>query len=67
MEKKRILLRAAVASLLNASHPGVAFASTPAEVIAAVNAALATNRTDTIIDLATALDRQNNDGNCTLN
>jgi hypothetical protein len=64
--KKQILLRAAVASLLNAAHPGVDFDRTVAEVIAQVNAALASNNATTILDLATRLDRSNNAG-CPLN
>ena len=65
-EKKQILLRAAVASLLNAAHPGVDFDQTTAEVIASVNAALASNNAGTILGLATTLDEENNSG-CTLN
>jgi hypothetical protein len=64
--KKQILLRAAVASLLNAAHPDVDFGQTAAEVIAAVNAALASNNATTILALATKLDRANNAG-CPLN
>jgi hypothetical protein len=64
--KKQILLRAAVASLLNAAHPGVDFGMTAAEVTAAVNAALASNNATTILALATRLDRANNAG-CPLN
>jgi len=37
------LLRAAVAALLNSAHPGVDYPRTTGEVIAAVNAALASN------------------------
>jgi hypothetical protein len=64
--KKQILLRAAVASLLNAAHPDVAFGSGPASVISAVNAALESNDADTILALATDLDDRNNMG-CRLN
>jgi hypothetical protein len=64
--KKQILLRAAVASLLNAAHPDVAFGSGPASVIRAVNAALESNDADTILALATDLDDRNNMG-CRLN
>lgn len=46
---KRILLRHAVAALLNSAHSGVDFGMTTAEVIAAVNAALASNDRDTIL------------------
>jgi prealbumin domain-containing protein len=59
---KQILLRQAVAALLNAAHPGVAFPRTTAQVIAAVNAALASNDRTTILDLASALDADNNLG-----
>jgi hypothetical protein len=64
-DKKRILLRAAVAALLNASHPDVSFGSA-ADVIAAVNAALASGDADTILQLAESLDERNNAG-CPLN
>jgi hypothetical protein len=58
----QILLRAAVASLLNAAHPDVDFPRTEAEIIAAVNAALATKDRATILALASALDADNNLG-----
>jgi hypothetical protein len=64
--KKQILLRAAVASLLNASHPDVAFGDSAADVIAAVNAALASSDKGTILALASSLDDDNNAG-CPLN
>jgi hypothetical protein len=56
-----ILLRAAVAALLNASHPAVAYPRTAAEVIADVNTALLQNR-DAMLTLAAALDADNNGG-----
>jgi Prealbumin-like fold domain len=59
-EAKQILLRQAVAALLNAQHPGVSYPRTTAQVIAAVNAALASNNRTTILDLASALDADNN-------
>ncbi|MDF2773050.1 MAG: type sorting protein [Geminicoccaceae bacterium] len=62
----QILLRAAVAALLNASHPDVDYTMTTAEVIAAVNAALASNDRDTMLALAGALDEDNNLG-CPIN
>lgn len=62
----RILLRAAVAALLNAAHPGVDYPRTTAEVIADVNAALASNDRATMLALATELDADNNLG-CPLN
>ena len=56
----RILLRAAVAALLNAAHPGIAYPLTPAEVISDVNTALASNDRATMLTLATTLDAANN-------
>lgn len=58
----QILLRAAVASLLNAAHPDVDFTRTAASVIADVNAALATKDRTIILALATELDADNNLG-----
>jgi hypothetical protein len=58
----RILLRQAVAALLNASHPEVAYALTPAQVITAVNNALASGNRATMIGLAEQLDTLNNEG-----
>lgn len=62
----RILLRAAVAALLNASHPNVDYPSTTSDIVADVNAALASNSRSTMLDLADELDRDNNLG-CPLN
>ena len=62
----RILLRAAVASLLNAAHGGVSFGLSTADVISQVNAALATGDRDTMISLGGTLDNLNN-GGCPLN
>ena len=56
----RILLRAAVAALLNSAHPNLNFPLTTGEVIAQVNAALASNNRDTMLSLATMLDNANN-------
>ena len=57
----QILLRAGVASLLNSAHPDVDdFPRTTAEVIADVNAALATKDRATILALASELDADNN-------
>jgi hypothetical protein len=61
-----ILLRAAVASLLNASDPNVQFGPTPALIIKTVNTALASENRHTILGLATRLDNRNNLG-CPLN
>lgn len=56
-----ILLRAAVAALLNASHPDVAHPRTPSAVTAAVDAALLQSR-DAMLALAASLDADNNLG-----
>jgi hypothetical protein len=61
-----ILLRAAVAGLLNAAHPSVSYPLTPAQVLAGVNTALASNDRDTMLTLAASLDAGNNLG-CPLN
>jgi hypothetical protein len=58
----RILLRAAVAALLNAAHPDVDFPLTTAQVIAQVNEALASNDRETMIGVAEELDILNNLG-----
>jgi hypothetical protein len=60
----RNLMRAAVAALLNST--GVDYTMTSAEVIAAVNAALASGDRDTMLALAADLDADNNLG-CPLN
>ena len=60
----RILMRAAVAALLNSA--GVDYTMTTAEVIAAVNTALASNDRATMLALAADLDADNNLG-CPLN
>ena len=57
----KILLRAAVAAILNASHPGVDYEFALADVIADVNTALAGNRPG-MLALATELDDANNAG-----
>lgn len=58
----RILLRAAVAALLNAAHPAVDYPRSAASVISDVNAALASNNRNTMLTLAEALDADNNRG-----
>jgi hypothetical protein len=58
----RILLRAAVAALLNAGHAGVDYAQTTAEILADVNAALSSGDRNTMLDLAAELDSDNNLG-----
>jgi hypothetical protein len=62
----RILLRQAVAALLNASNPDVEYTMTTAEIIADVNAALASGDRATMLELASELDSLNNLG-CPLN
>ncbi len=62
----RILLRAAAAALLNASHPDVDYPRTAASVIADVNAALGSGDRDTMLALAAALGADNNE-RCPLN
>lgn len=62
----RILLRAAVAALLNSAQPDIDYPRTTAEVIADVNAALSSNNRSTMLTLASELDADNNLG-CPLN
>ncbi|NIM52049.1 MAG: hypothetical protein GTN62_01220 [Gemmatimonadales bacterium] len=67
-DKAEILLRAAVASVLNAAHPDVAFGYSVTQIVDLVNAALASQDPNQIIDLATELDGANNAVNgCPLN
>ncbi|HEX4955850.1 MAG TPA: hypothetical protein VF017_20875 [Thermoanaerobaculia bacterium] len=61
-----ILLRAAVAGLLNAAHPDVAYPRLAEDVIDDTNTALASNSRDAMLTLAAALDADNNRG-CPLN
>jgi len=63
---KSILLRAAVAALLNSASPNVDYPLTTVEVISKVDAALATNDRSAILMLASQLDAFNNLG-CPLN
>jgi len=58
----KILLRAAVAALLNASSSGVDYPRSKADVITAVDNALASGNRDTMLALASALDSDNNLG-----
>jgi len=62
----KILLRAAVAALLNAAHSGVDYPRTTAEILADTNAALTSGNRNTMLNLATGLDDDNNLG-CPLN
>ncbi len=61
-EKVEILLRAGTAALLNASHTGVDYNLTAAQVISQVNAAIATGDNSAVTSLATTLDDWNNQG-----
>jgi hypothetical protein len=62
----QILLRAATAALLNAANDDVDYAFLSSQVIADVNAALASGDRAVILALATTLDDANNAG-CTIN
>jgi hypothetical protein len=61
-EKAQILLRNAVASLLNAAHPNIDYPLSLAEVIAEVNAALASENAATMLELEAILNEYNNLG-----
>lgn len=58
----QILLRAAVAGLLNASNPNVAYPMTTGQIVTAVNAALNSGDRTQITNLAAQLDNANNGG-----
>jgi hypothetical protein len=58
----KILLRAAVAALLNAAYPDVPYPRTAAGVIADADGALASNDRNTMLALASAMDNDNNLG-----
>ncbi|HEX2187979.1 MAG TPA: hypothetical protein VHG51_03725 [Longimicrobiaceae bacterium] len=62
----RLLLKQAVAALLNAASPDVDYALTTAQVVAQVDAALDTRDRGTMLALAGQLDANNNAG-CPLN
>jgi len=62
----KLLLHHAVAALLNAGSPDVDYGMTEADIIADVNAALASGDRDTILDLKADLDALNNAG-CPIN
>lgn len=62
---EKILLRAAVAALLNASHPDVDYSMSAASIISDVNDALDSADRGTILSLADQLDEYNNLG-CTI-
>ena len=61
-----ILIRAAVAGVLNAAHPDVNYPRTVADIQSAVNAAIASGDKTTVTNLATAIDNDNN-RHCPLN
>jgi hypothetical protein len=64
---EQILLRAAVAALLNASSAGVNYPLTRDDITSDVNTALAIGTRDVILTVATALDNYNNgSGGCPL-
>ena len=56
----KILLRAATAALLNAAHRDVDYPINMAKIISDVNAALASGNRNTILKLASTLDKYNN-------
>jgi hypothetical protein len=63
LAQKKVLLHHAVAAVLNAAHPDVAYGMpTVAEIVAAVNAALLSNNGTTILALKDQLDTLNNAG-----
>ncbi len=61
-----ILLRASIAAVLNAANPGVNYPLSTSSIVSQVNSALASNSRSTMLDLASALDANNNLG-CPLN
>ena len=62
--KVEILMRAAIAALLNSANPNVNYPLTSAQIISQVNAAIASGDANTILGLAGTLDGYNNAG-CT--
>jgi len=64
--KVQILIRAAVAAVLDAAHPSVDYPRTVTDIQSVVNAAIATGNSTTVTNLGTALDKDNNRG-CPLN
>ena len=67
-DKAEMLVRAAVAAVLNAEHPDVAYGLTSAWIVAAVHSALDSRDATAIIGLAGKLDKANNGENgCPLN
>ncbi len=62
----RILLRAAVAGILNAAHPDVAYPTSVADIISSVEAAIKSKDRNVMLALAASIDTDNNLG-CPLN
>lgn len=62
----KLLLHHAVAGLLNSAHPSVDYDISTADLIADVNAALATNSRNVMLGLKSLIDAENNSG-CPLN
>ena len=62
----RILLRAAVAAILNASHPDVAYTMSVADIISDVQDAILSKNRNVMLALAASIDTDNNLG-CPLN
>ena len=60
LDAANLLLRQGVAALLNSSHPGVDYAFTEEDILAAVNEALSTLDRHIILELQRALDKANN-------
>jgi hypothetical protein len=58
----RILMKQAVAALLNAAHPSILYPLTPAQVISRVNTALASGNRATMVALAAQLESYNTAG-----
>ena len=65
-DKVQILLRAAVAAVLDAAHPAIAYPRTVQQIVDAVNAAVLSGSATRVGNLAKALDTDNNRG-CPLN
>jgi hypothetical protein len=65
-DAKNLLVHHAVAALLNASHPGVDYAFSAADVIAWTNAMLMSSDRSAILGLKSLFDTENNRG-CPLN
>lgn len=62
LDAKEVLLRSAVAAILNAAHPDVDYAQPVAMIVAAVDAELVGGTRDSILALKDELDAANNAG-----